>query len=106
MGWSMSVKSFGSLLIIMGVLLAISLYIIFQNPNWDVMTNLAYTALFEISPENGSPTYIATTPAKNITLGQGLIFPLVIVCIGLIFYLEIFNSKSALQRFHTVFKRW
>lgn len=116
-GDGVSVKSFGNLLIIMGVMLAISLYVIFQNPNRDVMTNLAYTALFEISPAKYGTSYSPTGKSDidlllrgasannviiarsvNFTLGQGLVFPLAIVCIGLIFYLEIFDSKSVVKK--------
>jgi len=122
----MSVKSFGSLLITLGFFLMVSVYMIFQMSGLDLMQNLQYTVLIEISPSHTEPdpswkpdpscnnrqadglidyacvvnqaiVHDITIPSKNIRLGQGLLFPLGIICIGFLFNREVFPAKSVVK---------
>lgn len=101
----MQIKSFGTLLIIIGLFMSFSFFIFCQwRMDLDFMGNLHYAALYEYStldpnaaPGVGylrfSPTYIV----HKITLGQSLLLPLFLVLIGIVFNREVLESKLVIK---------
>ena len=84
----MSVKSFGMLLIGIGLFIG---YIMFAFCDWGVtagfLANLRYAAIVTWQGDN------VLKPAHSITLAQGLVIPIGIISLGLIIRLNIIESR-------------
>lgn len=87
----MSVKSFSSLLIGLGVFVAFSMFAFCNwRPDFDFISNIRYAVLFEWEGE--------TSYAKeSISLAQGLILPVIIIGLGLSVRVGIVESKHVIR---------
>jgi hypothetical protein len=93
----MTVKSFGTLLISLSIF---CIFVLFVFSEWNIqlgiIDNIRYAKLIELSPQDYSfGKYI---PERNLTLGQGMIIPLVFTVIGVVLNRELFDGE--------LFKKW
>jgi hypothetical protein len=94
----MSIKSFGTLLIIVGIFLSFALFVFCQwNANIDFIANIRYATLIELSPAVGFKGLSNYEPAVAITLGQGLLLPFLFAAIGVILNREVLDSKFVIS---------
>ncbi len=94
----MTVKSFGTILIGLGIFIAFTFFVFSGwNINFDFMGNIRYAVLLEF----GEPPKSIYSNNDNfkITLGQGLLIPFLIIGIGFIIKLEIINPKILIKLF-------
>lgn len=90
----MTVKSFGTVLIGVGLFLVFTLFVFSSwTPSNDFMSNIRWAILFEIG---GSDTYPKSEPLR-IRLGQGLLLPFFIISIGFVIRLKIFSSDAIIK---------
>jgi len=95
----MRVRKFGTLLIVGGVFLLFACFIFADwRSHQDFMTNIRYAYLIELSPEVGS-RYDSQNfkPASVIRLGQGLLLPILTICLGVILNRGVFDSKTVVK---------
>ncbi len=86
----MTIKSFGSILIGIGLFLILVLFAFSSwTPSYDFMSNIRWAILFEIG---GSDTYPKSDPLR-IRLGQGLLLPFFIIGIGFVIRARIISSE-------------
>jgi hypothetical protein len=98
LGVLMSIKSFGTLLIIVGIFLSFALFVFCQwNANIDFIANIRYATLIELSPAVGFKGLSNYEPAVAITLGQGLLLPFLFAAIGVLLNREILDSKFVIS---------
>jgi hypothetical protein len=75
----MQIKSFGTLLIVIGIFLSFLLFVISGwSPEFDFISNIRYAEIIQ----------------HYLLLGQALLLPAFIVSIGILFNREVFDSKS------------
>lgn len=83
----MTVKSLGVILIGIGLIIMFSMFAFSEwRVNLDFVQNIRYAVLFEWESD-------VSYKKESITLGQGLIFPLVLAGLGLALKYETIDSK-------------
>lgn len=89
----MTVKGFGTLLIVIGVFSIFALFAFCEwNVNLNFIENIRYAHLYEIVGRTYMGDSIWRDPI-NMTLGQGLLIPLLIVGVGVLLNRKIINPK-------------
>ena len=87
----MTVKSFSSILIGIGIFLIFAFFVFSKwNVNLDFIQNIRYATLMEIESDSSYKT-------TKITLGQGLLFPILIIGVGVALTRNIIDSDLVIK---------
>jgi len=112
----MKIKSFGILLIIFGIFLIFACFLFSDwSTNLNFIQNIKYSTLIELSSQVGykggyspagelfgasfTPPSKDFKPALAITLGEGLLLSIFVICMGILFNREVFDSKVIIKFF-------
>jgi len=92
----MTIKSFGTLIISFSLF---CIFILFVFSEWSVqlgiIDNIRYAKLIELSPLGYSSGELA--PAQNLTLGQGMIAPILFIIVGFVLNRELLDNELLIK---------